>query len=669
MKEESLHLNQRLDVRALTGMRTVQGLSLLVFIIYAAYQLIFLFRNGTLDLRIVYLGPIAIIVLAGPLARLLYNKGCIEFLAKYAQICMHVLMIMLAFWLDCFTEPSLCVVYTPLFIAIGPVMLLRSMKTALIINTAALFGYCAAGLAGITPIAADHAIVTGLVAYLLSIASIIIIASMRYTISVTAHDLEYKNARVKAEQEQHRTLQEALNAAQQSSVAKTTFLNSVSHDIRTPMNAIIGYSAHAANNIDNPTVVKESLDHINNASTQLLKYLSSILEMTKAKSSRIGFTTSQFSLASIVEELRESASAAAAKKNIHLDFPAPQVEEDLVSADKERLLQVLSVAVDNAVTYTPEGGHVSFNITQGQRVSARLIRYTFTVVDDGIGMSKEFLGQVFDPFSRAHDTTHSGIAGAGLGLSLAKSMIESSGGVIHITSELGKGTQVEIVLPLGVDEHDNYDESEDPDHHDAIAKAWTSLYAVSDATHPSSTENLENTKKKKGISVAAAKAETSAKSSSSAAVSASGSSSASGSAASNTAAAIKPKPSLLSARILVVDDNMINREVAGDLLAEKGFTVDTAESGKDAVEMFKNAEPNYYSAILMDIMMPEMDGLETTSFIRELPRDDAKTVLIIALSANVHSNDSEKAIAAGMNMFLAKPFQVDSFVRILNEML
>lgn len=599
-REENEHVNDQLEVRAASSVRVCQGVSTLVFLVFIAYEIVFAVIDGEFDIRPVYLLPVVAVICAGPISTLVLKHGYYECLGKYLLIIMHVLMILLAFWLDCFTELSLCVVYVPLFIAVGPVMLLRSIRTELFINTAALLGYFVAAWFDITPIEPSHAVMTGIVAYLFSLFSLITVSFMRYTIASTSQELARKETAARVEREQRFTLQEALNAAQRANIAKTTFLNSVSHDIRTPINAIVGYSSHAASNVNNPETVNDSLKHINSATQQLLGYVGSLLDVTDQSSNRVGYITTRFSLSELMGEVAAKFSEQARVNGVELVVDTSRIVDDEVRADRARLSRVMYVLLENSVAYTSKGGSIKFSACQTDRLSHERVRYVFRVKDTGMGIPPARLETIFDPFAHEYDPAKEATTNFGLGLPLVKTMVEASGGSVHIKSEEGVGTEVIILLPLGVTEDDGAEPK----------------YVAIDG---SGTEDdiLENQYK--------------------------------------------------GAHILVVDDNALNREIACDLLTDIGFVCETAENGSEAVAMYKDSMPGYYLALLMDILMPGMDGMQAASAIRKLNRTDAKTVSIIALSANMETVDAERAMASGMNAFLNKPFQVEEFLRVLKH--
>lgn len=609
-REENAHINENLEARARSSVYIAEGVSAIVLAIFVIYEAIFWFLTGAPDFRPIYFIPVAVVAAMGPASAIALKHGAYECIGKSLLIIMHVAMILLAFWLDCFTEVSLCVVYVPLFIAVGPVMLLRSIRTELLINTSALLAYFAAAAAGITPISADHAVLTGIVAYVFSIFSLIAVSTMRYTIAKTSRNLARQESVALVERQQRLALQEALNAAQQANVAKTTFLNTVSHDIRTPMNAIMGMSMRAASNIDDPEVVKDSLKRIDNSSAQLLGYISNILDITDRSSSRLGFTTSWFSLSELAGELEAKYHEQLQAKQV-VFTTCLKVTDDEVSADRGRLSQVLTVLLDNAITYTPKGGTIEFAVVEASRLSKDRVRYVFRVKDTGIGMPREFLDKVFDPFAHELKEGQAGLPSLGLGLPLVKTMVDASGGSVHIKSEEGAGTEVTVLLPLGVI-------SSEPE-----------VDRAGDGSTPSGEQTI--------LPAALASDE------------------------------LSVVQEYAGAHILVVDDNALNREVACDLLSDLGFVCDVAQNGEEAVEKFSNSMPGFYLAILMDILMPGVDGMQATSIIRKLSRTDAKTVLIVALSANMESVDAERAMAAGMNAFLNKPFQVEEFLRVLSR--
>lgn len=720
------------SMRALSNVHIAEGVSVFVLIVFIIYQIIFIYLDGNIDLRLTYVIPVLCLVLIGPISKFLYKKDCINFLANDLLILDHTLMYALAFWLDCFTDPSLCQIYTPIVIAVGPVIFLRSVKTELFTNTCALFLYLFAAYLGITPISAEHAVIQAFIAYAISIFTLIVVINMRYVIyktslslnsekqarekfeyaaqvaealnydflNVYSLDLEketwkvikregyeirgqinkfddefpyseminiYINERIhnedkdrlrkllsidnvkqklkesdafidwyrvvenndehyyqfrfvkvpltnkvivgfrnvdntmRYEKEQRLALKEALNAARQANDAKTTFLNNVSHDLRTPLNAIMGFSKHARNHIDDKEIVLGSLKHIETAGSQVSSYIDRILQFTQLNNPSNTYDLDTYSLNALTKEVISKVDNVAKEKNITISFDDSGVIDDVVKTNKERFESVIYSVLENAVIYTPKDGHVWITFRQGSNVSEDRVRYVFTIKDDGIGMPKEFLQHIFDPFSREKDTTNTGDARTGLGLSITKNILEATGGGIVVNSAPNKGTEVTMVAML----HVANGKSKNKELLDSSTKK--------DICHFNNNKQFKDT------------------------------------------------------HILIVDDNMINREIASNLLSEKGFVCDSASSGPEAILKFKNSKIAYYDCILMDILMPEMDGFETTNKIRALNRLDAKDVLIIALSANGSNMDVDKAIANGMNDFLNKPFDVDKFISCLDS--
>lgn len=760
VREEGALYGLNIEREARSSVTMAQGVSALIAVIFVAFQIVSIIYKGGLDLRLIYLIPVIIVVAAGPIATFLQKQGYIEFLGKYWLLIQHTIMIFLALWLDCLTDPSLCVVYTPLFIAVAPVMLLRSFKTELALNTTALILYIICALLNKTPISPDHAILTALVAYCLSLFALIAVTSMRNTITKASFDLAaeteerkkleevsgiaaalsydflnvysinletnkgrviklngyktkgydfnnnqqinygelvslyiknrvhpddkermtellsiervkqelaksdayidsyrildengethyYQFRYIRVEQtgeviagfrcvdvtmryelRQRLALEEALNAAQRANVAKTTFVNSVSHDLRTPMNAIMGFTSRASSNINKPEVVEDALAHINGAARQLLNYVGTVLDVTDQSGNRLGFITSQFSLPELIDETEAKFARQIDEKEINFSVKYCNVADDAVKADRARLARVLYVLLENAVLYTSKGGTIELNVAETNRVNAERARFIFEFKDTGVGIPPKVLEHIFDPFAEERIAASEAQNTVDLGLPLVKTMVEASGGSIDIKSEEGKGTDVVVVLPLGVP---------------SLAQDG---FETSDGKKPA-----QNTTTSPAQNTAKAAQKPSARSSLQAALTAVG----------------QEENELLGAHILVVDDNALNREIACDLLSEAGFACDTAESGAEAVAKFEESMPGYYRAVLMDILMPGMDGMQATSAIRRLTRTDAKKVAIVALSANMSSVDAEKAMAAGMNAFLNKPFQVDEFMRVLQN--
>lgn len=390
-------------------------------------------------------------------------------------------------------------------------------------------------------------------------------------------------------------LAEALEQAQAANVAKTDFLSRMSHDIRTPMNAIIGITALALEETDNPEAVETNLAKINSASHFLLGLINDILDMSKIEDGSVELHREPYTYSDFINNLRTMFEPLCNEKGIRLEITESEDFPDVLT-DRVRLNQIFFNIMSNAVKYTKKGGSVTYEETQ-MEIQDNIITVSFIISDTGIGMSKEFQKEMFKPFSQEKNEYTAQVQGTGLGLSITKSLVELMGGTIEIESELGKGTRITVTLSFEV--------------------ALMSQVAAA------------KEKEQKSLDEAV----------------------------------------LENKRILLVEDHPLNTEIAKRLLEKKKMMVYTADNGKKGVEKFISSDNYFFDAILMDIRMPEMDGLQAAREIRKLFREDAATVPIIAMTANAYDEDVQLSKEAGMNRHLSKPIQPDKLYETLSEMI
>ena len=387
-------------------------------------------------------------------------------------------------------------------------------------------------------------------------------------------------------------LQLAVQRETKANLAKREFLFNMSHDIRTPMNAIIGFTALAQTHIDDRGQVEDYLKKISVSSQHLLSLINDVLDMSRIESGKVTLEAKPVHLPELVHELRDIVQAVVSEKDLSLTLDTVGVENEDVIADPLRLEQILINVLANAVKFTPDGGQISLWIVQKDTAPAGYADFEFHIKDNGIGMSEEFQKHIFEQFARERTSTVSKIQGTGLGMAITKSLVDMMGGRITVKSEQGKGSEFTISLRFPIGE------------------------AKAEQTPP------------------AAKASASA-----------------------------------GKKLLVVEDNELNLEIASTLLKEAGFAVDTAENGKIAVEKVEAASADRYDLILMDIQMPEMDGYEATRRIRALPDTKKAALPIVAMTANAFEDDRKNALRAGMNGHIAKPLDIQKLFQVLSELL
>ena len=533
-----------------------------------------------------------------------------------------------------------------------------------------------------------------------------------------------------ADRKMNQALAEAVHVAETASKAKSTFLSNMSHDIRTPMNAIIGFTTLALSNIDNTQRVRDYLGKILSSSNHLLSLINDILDMSRIESGKIHLEETAVSLSDVLHDLKTIISGQIHAKQLELYMDAMDVANEDVYCDKTRLNQVLLNLLSNAVKFTPAGGTVSVRLKQLPEAVKGCALYEIRVKDNGIGMSPEFAQKIFSPFERERTSTVSKIQGTGLGMAITKNIVEMMGGTIEVQTEQGKGTEFIVRLPFRIQSETHRVEKiaaleglkalvvdDDFNTCDSVTKMlvkvgmrseWTlsgreavlrarQSMELGDAFHAyiidwrlPDMNGIEVTRQIRSLGDDTpiiiltaydwADIEAEAK------------------AAGVTAFCAKPlfmsdirqtlmtaigqtqaeaeqpilpmaSPDFKGKRILLVEDNELNREIAAEILNEYGFLVDSAENGAVAVERVKNSAPGDYDLVLMDVQMPIMNGYEATKQIRALDNPGLAGITILAMTANAFDEDRKEALKCGMNGFLSKPIIMDELICALQNSL
>ena len=430
------------------------------------------------------------------------------------------------------------------------------------------------------------------------------------------------NRDVTAEREhdmaQETALRNALRAAEHANRSKTNFLSNMSHDIRTPMNAIIGFTALAVSHIDSRQTVLEYLKKIDISGKHLLALINDILDMSRIESGNVRLESAPVHLPDVLDELKTILQGSADAKRQRLSIETRNVTHEDVITDKLRLTQVLINIASNAVKYTQEAGTIDITVTERPCDEAGHSVYEISVKDDGIGVDREFQEHIFDLFARERNTTESGVQGAGLGLAIARNIVEMMNGTITLKSEKGKGSEFVVILKLQYAAVG----------HDAETGTITVAKEISDAAE----ERPDG-------------------------------------AASDTGADDRKKDIRRHAglKILLAEDNELNREIATALMQEAGLIVDAVEDGSDAVERVVAAPEDRYDLIFMDIQMPRMDGYTATKEIRTLNSNRKANIPIYAMTANAFDEDRDKALMAGMNGHISKPISLEVILQELDR--
>ena len=531
-----------------------------------------------------------------------------------------------------------------------------------------------------------------------------------------------------SDRKMNQALSEAVRAAETANKAKSTFLSNMSHDIRTPMNAIIGFTTLAVSNIDDKKRVRDYLGKILSSSNHLLSLINDILDMSRIESGKIHLEETEVSLSDVLHDLKTIISGQIHAKQLELYMDAMDITNEDVYCDKTRLNQVLLNLLSNAVKFTPAGGTVSVRIRQYPGTVKGSELYEIRVKDNGIGMSQEFVQKIFSPFERERTSTVSRIQGTGLGMAITKNIVNMMGGTIEVLTEQGKGTEFIVRLPFRIQsKHQRIEKiaeleglkalvvDDDFNTCDSVTKMlvkvgmrseWTlsgkeavlrarQSMEMGDAFHAyiidwrlPDMNGIEVTRQIRSLGDDTPIIILTAYDWSDIEVEAR--------AAGVTAFCAKPmfmsdiRDTLMTAIgqkqaeaeaeilptagsdfrgkcILLVEDNELNSEIAAEILNEYGFLVDTAENGAEAVEKVKNSKPGNYDLVLMDVQMPVMDGYEATKQIRALDNPALAGITILAMTANAFDEDKKKALECGMDGFLSKPIVIEELISILQK--
>ncbi|MDE5601183.1 MAG: response regulator, partial [Clostridia bacterium] len=533
---------------------------------------------------------------------------------------------------------------------------------------------------------------------------------------------------IKKEQEQKNVLSEALAQAQYANKAKTTFLNNMSHDIRTPMNAIIGFTSLAVTHIDNKEQIRDYLSKIMTSGNHLLSLINDVLDMSRIESGKVKIEEKETSLPEIMHDLKTIVQSDVKSKQLEFYIDTLDVTNETIICDKLRLNQVLLNLLGNAMKYTKPGGMVSVRVIQMPCKQVGYATYKFSVKDTGIGMSPEFLKHVFEPFEREQTSTVSGIQGTGLGLAITKNIVDMMGGTITVESEVGKGSEFVVVFNFKVAETttdlSNVEHLAnlralvvDDDVNTCISVSkmlssigmrpdWTTLgkeaiirtkFALEQKEAYSAyiidwlmpdmngIELVRRIRRVIGdmtpiIILTAYDWTDIEKEAREAGVTAFCSKPLFLSELKNVLAAPSAEQKsedeqendelrFDGKKLLLVEDNELNQEIAQTILEMAGFIIDTADDGSVAVEKMKRQPAGTYDLILMDVQMPIMNGYDATRAIRALEDKDKASIPIVAMTANAFDEDRKAALDSGMNGFTAKPIDIDELMKTLDEIL
>jgi signal transduction histidine kinase/ActR/RegA family two-component response regulator len=432
----------------------------------------------------------------------------------------------------------------------------------------------------------NSGIMSNMLIYLLIISLIIIcIFVILVYISIKRRSVQELLAQKEAS---NKELAKAALEANKASQAKTEFLSHMSHDIRTPINGIVGMVNIARKNVDNSVRIEDCLGKISKAADHLLSLINDVLEMSRIESGRIMLSHEKLNIHALAESCFTIIEGQLMTRNIDFRKEFGTVWHVSVLGDELRIRQIFINILGNAVKFTPDGGTITFRMKELQAEEGRA-SYSFEFQDTGIGMSEEFLEHIFEPFSQEDGGSRTNYQGTGLGMAITKQFVELMGGSINVVSEPGVGSRFTVVLDFE---------------------------AVPDEDTVKPGEGETNVK---------------------------------------------------GMKILLVEDNELNREIAQEILEDEGAVVTTAVDGQEAVDMFTQSKEGDYDAILMDVMMPRLDGYGATRAIRACARPDAATIPIIAMTANAYAEDVAKALESGMNAHIPKPIDIDHLFEVLSQ--
>jgi signal transduction histidine kinase/ActR/RegA family two-component response regulator len=394
--------------------------------------------------------------------------------------------------------------------------------------------------------------------------------------------------RMQQQEDNNRLLAAAAQEAQSANAAKSEFLSHMSHDIRTPINGIIGMTNIAIKNTEDTDRVKECLEKISGAADHLLALVNDVLDMSRIESGKTKVINEPVNMSEFINNCASLIDGQLISRQIDFVKDFETFKYPFVFADQLHLRQVLINILGNAVKFTPDGGKIVFRVKElGE--DGKNVRYCFEVEDNGIGMSEEFQGKIFEEFSQENDDGRTNYKGTGLGMAISKRLVELMGGSIKLKSTLGKGSCFTVEMEFGINERPQEEK------------------------------------------------------------------------------AILDRVQLKGMKVLLVEDNELNMEIAQEILGDEGIKVTPVENGKEALDTFTASQEGTFDAILMDVMMPVMNGLDSTRAIRSSLHPQAKTIPIIAMTANAYKEDEDKVIAAGMNAHVAKPVNVDILLSVLGK--
>lgn len=416
---------------------------------------------------------------------------------------------------------------------------------------------------------------------LLSVITVILFSFAVFTFSIYIHEKRI----ILRQEKTNRLISQKAKISDRENKTKSKFLSDISHDIRTPINGIIGMTNIAINNIDNQNKVKDCLKKIDVSSSHLLCIINDILDMSRIENNKITVNNQPIDINTLLDKCNSIIEGALQNRNIEFIPEFNTFEYPYIKCDEQHILKIFINILGNAVKFTPNGGKIHFRVKENKKID-NIIYYRFEIEDTGIGMKKEFLDHIWDSFSQENNHSRTEYNGTGLGLAITKRLVEFSNGHITVESMENIGSKFTVELPF-------------------------ELYDKNIETTQSNNINI------KGL------------------------------------------------KILLVEDNELNMEIAKDILEDCGAIITTAKNGKIAVNKFYSSSINHFDLILMDIQMPIMDGLTATTAIRNLQRSDSKSIPIILMTASTYEEKIETAVKLGINAYLSKPLEINKFLKTI----
>lgn len=554
---------------------------------------------------------------------------------------------------------------------------------------------------------------------------ILMIVIVLYYLWVTQNFREYTKQAIK-----QAVLTEKLQKAEAADRAKSMFLSNMSHDLRTPMNAIIGYTTLVQSNLDKPEKTEEYLKKILSSSNHMLSLINDVLDMSRIESGKLNIEEKECSISDIFRDMRNIIQTQMKSKQLNFFMDTIDVIDEDIYCDKLHTNQVLLNLLSNAIKFTPSGGSVGLTIRQKPNAAKGFGAYEIRVKDNGMGMSEEFTKHIFEPFERERNSTISGIQGTGLGMAITKNIVDAMGGTIEVFSEKGKGTEFVINVEFRLQSEpkkvesvqvleglraliadDNFatcDSVSKMLHQIGMRPDWV-LHGKEAVLHAKQAYELGDEYKAyiidwllpdlNGLEVVRQIRAEIGDSAPIIIISAYDWADIEEEALAAGVTAFCSKPIFLSelrdvlakaagsdisrkdkdsapdlssiegTRLLLVEDNELNREIANELLSERGFVIEQAENGQIAVDMVKQSEEGYYKIILMDVQMPVMDGYTATKEIRALENPALANIPIVAMTANAFEEDKKRAVDSGMNAHVAKPIDFEKLIEVVIDLL